>query len=319
MKSSPRYKHARIGTIDALAGALQVHRRVLLKIAADADNLYRVAKEIEKDDGTIRRTYDALKPLKRVQARIKKEILDHVEFPAYLTGSLKGRDYKTNAALHCGAKIVISEDISGFFPSTTSSHVFDIWRKFFRFSEEVAACLTALTTKDGELPQGASTSAHLANLVFWRTEPRLQASFAARGIVYSRYVDDMGVSSKTYIPAEEKTRIISGLYGMLYQYGYRPKRRKHELTTAKDRMTMTKLGVNEKPSLSRQERSNIRAAVHGIGQSVAFGNGDPMLPAMYRKVKGRVSKLGRFHSGKAAKLKTQLASIQNAMDSDAIK
>lgn len=316
MKNSPKYKHARIGTINALARTLQVDCSMLGRIADNAKNLYRVAKEIKKEDGTIRRTYDALKPLKRIQARIKKEILDHVEFPEYLTGSLKGRDYKTNAALHCGAKIVITEDISGFFPSTTSSHVFNVWHKFFRFSEEVAACLTVLTTKDGELPQGASTSAHLANLVFWRTEPKLQASFAARGIVYSRYVDDMGVSSKTQIPPEEKTRIISVVYGMLYRYGYHPKRSKHELRTAKDRMTMTKLGVNKKPSLSHQEQSNIRAAVHGIGQAVASGNKNPMLAATFRKVKGRVSKLGRFHSGKATKLKVQLASIQSVMESD---
>src|SRR5690606_42051319 len=70
------------------------------------------------------------------------------------------------------SRIVINEDISGFFPSTSAEHVFNIWHELFGCSQEVSQCLTQLTTRRGELPQGAITSSFLANLVFWQDEPR---------------------------------------------------------------------------------------------------------------------------------------------------
>ena len=214
-------------------------------VAEHAEQLYRVAQEVPKSDGSVRYTFDAKPLLKDVQRRIKSEILDRVHFPDYLTGSIKGRDYKTNAALHVGAKIVISEDIGSFFPSTSTHRVFDVWRGFFRFSDEVANLLTCLTIRAGELPQGAITSPHLANLVFWRDEPRLQHSLAERGITYSRFVDDISVSCKAAIIDQEKTTVIAAIYGMILKNGYKPKRSKHELSTGQRRMSVTKLSVNQ--------------------------------------------------------------------------
>lgn len=132
-----------------------------------------------------------------------------------MTGSLKGCDYKTNATLHAGSSIVINEDITLFFPSTSDTIVHNIWQHFFGFGNEVAECLTKLTTRQGELPQGAITSSFLANMVFWKDEPILQASFRARGIIYSRYVDDIAVSSVNFLDKPTKTNVIASIYGML--------------------------------------------------------------------------------------------------------
>ena len=134
--SAPSYSQRRIGTLRALHVALGMTVNDLLTLAERANNLYRVAKSITKPDGSIRNTYDAREPLKEVHRRIKSQILDHVNYPAYLTGSIKGCDYKINASLHARARIVINEDISGFFPATSADRVFSIWRGFFGFSEE---------------------------------------------------------------------------------------------------------------------------------------------------------------------------------------
>ena len=154
--NAPSYSQRRIGTLQALHVALGMPVGDLPTLAERANDLYRVAKSITKPDGSIRNTYDAREPLKEVHRRIKSQILDHVNYPAYLTGSIKGCDYKVNASLHARARIVINEDISGFFPSTSADRVFSIWRGFFGFSEDVARCLTQLTTRHGELPQGGA-------------------------------------------------------------------------------------------------------------------------------------------------------------------
>lgn len=278
----------------------------MLYVGKNANELYRLAKEKIKPDGTIRQTYDALPPLKDMQRRIKTNILDRVRFPTYLTGSIKGQDYKTNAELHQGAKIVIKEDIGSFFPSTTPEHVFDIWRHFFRFSPEVAECLKALTTRQSELPQGATTSPQLANLVFWRNEPQLRDRLYAEGVVYSRFVDDVAASSRTRIPPEQKREIIAAIYGLMLHGGYKPKRQKHELKTSRERMTVTTLTVNQKPGIARAERSKIRAAVHHLEHLALLNQGDISQGKEFRSVLGKVNNLSRFHSREAQLLKIRL-------------
>ncbi|MDR3159698.1 MAG: hypothetical protein LBU11_12015, partial [Zoogloeaceae bacterium] len=122
--NAPLYNQRRIGTLDALRMALGLSLiSELLPLAKRADGLYRVAKSVTKRDGSIRNTYDAPESLKNVHRRIKKQILDHVNYPAYLMGSIKGCDYKGNAKLHARAKIVINEDISEFFPATSAALV----------------------------------------------------------------------------------------------------------------------------------------------------------------------------------------------------
>lgn len=317
--SAPSYKHRRIGTLQALEYPLSVRVATLEHLARRADGMYRTAQEITKADGSVRRTYDAFKPLKAVHRRIKTQILDHVVFPPYLTGSIRGQDYKTNAALHSGAKIVFNEDISGFFPTTTAARVYDIWHGFFGFSDPVAQCLTRLTTYRGELPQGAITSPSLANLVFWRMEPRLQAKFAAQGLTYSRYVDDIAVSSVSMLDPRRKTEVIRWIYGMLLRHGYHAKRIKHDISTASNRMAVTKLAINVKPGLEPEERARIRAAVHEIEQLASSGSALTTASGPYASAMGRVNTLGRFHRGEAMRLRQRLLRVKERMCRDAPK
>lgn len=308
--SAPSYSQRRIGTLDALCVPLGLSVDELLSLAKRADGLYRVAKSITKPDGSIRTTYDALAPLKEVHRRIKSQILDRVDYPAYLTGSIKGSDYKVNAALHTNASIVINEDISEFFPSTSAKRVFDIWHGLFGFSPEVSQCLTQLTTRQGELPQGAITSSFLANLVFWQDEPTLHAKLAAQGLIYSRYVDDIAVSSRAFLTNQEKSEVVRKIYGMLLKHAYQPKRAKHEISTSGTRMEVTKLSVNAKPGLGKDVYSKTRAAVHDIEQRIANGEVLSFERGPYAQAMGRVLHLERFHPGKAAPLKKRLRALK---------
>lgn len=298
---------------EALAMALGIDAAELKALAENASNLYRLAKAGVKKDGSIRQTYDAKEPLKSLHRKIKTQLLDRVHFPSYLTGSIKRRDYKTNAELHVGAKIVISEDISSFFPSTTKATVFDIWRNFFGFGEKVAKYLATLTTLDGKLPQGAITSPQLANLVFWRHEANLQIDFQTTGFIYSRFVDDIVASSKMTVSNDQKTAAIKKIYGMMLKNGYQPKRAKHELTTSGKKMIVTKLTVNNSTGIDKKQRSKIRAAVHKQEIALITGVGTDAIANSQPKVAGRVATLGRFHLGKSKPLKERLSKITQAI------
>ena len=309
----PQYDLKLICDISALSLSLGMPGPLLINVALRADSLYRKVEPIIKPDGSIRQTFAALQPLKAIQCRIKDRILKRVKFPQYLTGSLSGRDYRTNAAMHAGAKIVICEDIEGFFPSTSHERIFDIWLNFFRFSEDVATLLTRLTTMQGSLPQGASTSSHLANLTFWGQEPRLQANLEQMKIVYSRYVDDIAMSSTLTLSKKEQTVLIAQVYGMLRQHGYKAKRRKHETFTSGGRMLTTKLVINRKPALSPKDRQNIRTAVHELEKRIVAGAIGPEIRTELNRVTSRVSRLGLFHASEALSLKLRLKTIRRAI------
>ena len=199
----PCFKGRPIATLDALARALHFSPRQLRWAIERADTLYRHTKPIAKSDGSVRQTYDPAAPLKNIQRRINRNIFNRVMFPTYLQGGIRDRNNPrhciANAKLHSGATIVINEDISSFFPSITKQQVRDIWQNLFHFPPEIAEALTILTTYQGILPQGAPTSSYLANLVLWRQEPELVTNLAARGIRYSRYVDDITLSSKRFL------------------------------------------------------------------------------------------------------------------------
>ncbi|MCG3462095.1 reverse transcriptase family protein [Xenorhabdus bovienii] len=316
LPDGPFYSRRRIHSMASLAKALNIPASELISLACRADRMYRLASSIPKADGSVRQTWDAHEPLKKIHRSIRRNILDHVTYPYYLTGSLKGCDYKVNASLHAGATIVINEDITGFFPGTSAAVVHCIWRNFFCFGQDVADCLTRLTTRHGELPQGAITSSFLANLAFWDAESALHSSFKARGLIYSRYVDDIAVSSETFLDNSTKTEVIASLYGMLFRHGYRPKRTKHEIRTSGERMDVTKLSVNSKPGLSTSRQSQIRSAVNHIEQAFLRGEITVFDSGPYAQTLGQVHLLARFHPGKAEKLKQRLLALKKLAQSN---
>ncbi|MDE9553509.1 reverse transcriptase family protein [Xenorhabdus bovienii] len=312
----PFYSRRPIHSMASLAKALNIPANELINLACRADMMYRLASCLPKADDSVRQTWDAHEALKKIHRSIRHNILDHVTYPSYLTGSLKGCDYKVNASLHVGATIVINEDITGFFPATSAAVVYGIWRNFFCFGQDVADCLTRLTTRQGELPQGAITSSFLANLAFWNAEPALQASLQARGLVYSRYVDDIAVSSETFLDNSAKTEVIASVYGMLFRHGYRPKRTKHEIKTSGERMDVTKLSVNSKPGLSTSRQSQIRSAVYHLEQAFLRGEITAFDSGPYAQTLGQVHLLARFHPGKAEKLKQRLLALKRMERTD---
>jgi hypothetical protein len=166
----PRYPNQSIRTLPARAAALSINAEELVAVSAIASQLYRNARPTKKADGSIRQPVDALRRLKRIQRKIKDRLLREVEYPVFLTGSIRGRSVRHNAVLHQGATIVVSEDITGFFPSTTAECIFTVWTGCLGFSEEVAQLLTALTTKDGFLPEGAATSSYGCMTNCWHAE-----------------------------------------------------------------------------------------------------------------------------------------------------
>src|SRR5687768_10133711 len=246
---SPIYKpKINIDNIEALAAVLGYTSQELTVLSLTANSYYRPNRPEKKPDGTTRQTYRVLPPLKEVQSNIKKHIFYDVYFPEYLLGGIKDiehpRDYVRSASLHAESKIFIKEDIFNFFPSIRAALVYRIWRLFFAFPSELCKILTKLTTYKGFVPQGASTSNYLANLVFWETEPQLEYTLSQNGCNYTRLVDDITISSKRKILPPEQQQITEMVYRMLFSLRFKPKRRKRRVMTLRLQVNIHNLNVN---------------------------------------------------------------------------
>ena len=226
------YPHKPIQSIESLARSLGIQKNFLLKInQSELDKYYRRLPE-EK-----RKLYYIKNPLKLIQKRIKNNILDCVEYPNFLHGGIAKRSAITCAKVHLDKAVLSHEDIEKFFPSVTEKHIFNLWRYHFHSSEEVAKTLTRLTTYKNELPQGSSTSVHLANLVLLagNDELKLYQELKISGYDYTRYIDDIQASSKKNRTPKEKTIIIRKIIRFARSKGFRLNPQKREIQGSQDR------------------------------------------------------------------------------------
>ncbi len=229
---------------------LNIDDACLQKISNNSNNYFQLNQQIKKD-GSKRDCYNLREPLKNIHKKIKNKITSKVVFPDYIQGSIKGRSNITNAKLHEGSKTIIQLDIKNFFPSIASRHIYNLWRYFFNFSDEVAKLLTNIITLNGQFIQGSPLSSDIANLIFWDKEQKLIGYLTNLNLVYSRYVDDMNISSKEKIPKNLKTTIIKKVDAMLKVKGLKLKHSKTEIANENNQMLVTGLVVNEDIKVSQ--------------------------------------------------------------------
>jgi len=311
----PVYRGRPIAEITSLARALSRSPGELEQLCVDTDGYYFPAKPQQKPDGTLRHPYGVNNKLKSVQDAVRRTILDRVKYPPYLQGCIRDkespRSYIVDAALHANSGIVIGMDISRFYPSTKAETVFDIWKYFFDFSAGVAHLLTRLTIFRGSLPEGASTSPGLANLVFFDKEPALEEDLQQRGLLYGRYVDDVTVSADRYLTLNELRYVFTQVFGMFRSKDLSPNRTKTKIATKRKPLQVHKLNVNSgRPTLPKRERARIRAAVKECELHAERDLYCSAYAQLWRRTEGRVRMMQIMHPKEANAYIRRLAAIR---------
>jgi hypothetical protein len=308
----PFYKKSPIRSVQALSQALGHPGPFLESMASRAPMLYIGPKPKRKKNGGTRYVYDTRAPLKGLLQRINRVIFKNTYFPQYLTGSLQGKDFVANVDIHKGARGAITEDISKFFDNITASHVKSIWLDFFHFSEEVAELLTKLTTRDGRVYQGTPTSSYLANLVFWSSEPTLVEAIENKGLRYSRYVDDVAISSPQFMSKEDRQCAIAQVYAMFGKQGFHPDRSKHQGFSTNEPIVLMGLNANSKdsPTLSQKERAAIRAQLFQLEQDTKGEFSIQSIQPRINSTSGKIARLYRLHRTEGQKLRDRLNIIR---------
>ena len=243
------------------------------------------------------RTISAPMPrLKRAQYWVLDQLLAKVPCHAAAHGFLPGRGIVSNAAPHTGRAVVINLDIQDFFPTVTFPRIKGVFRGL-GYDERVATMLALLCSEnpcdelevDGErffvggkgrdrvLPQGAPTSPMLTNVLCRKMDRRLQGLADKLGFTYTRYADDLTFSASGEGAAKVGALLRQARHVLLDE-GFTPHPDKQRVMRAGSRQEVTGVVVNEKPSVSREERRKLRAALHQAtrdGLETATWHGHP--------------------------------------------
>ena len=261
-----------IANISSLANLLEITVEDLEYVLANKDRYWCPGKKLTKPNGEVRHTHNAKPRLKAIHQKILDKLLKKVFYPIYMQGGvadlLNPRSCRTHAAFHCNKSIVISEDIKSFFPNCDYKNIRSIWQGFFCMAPEIAEILTQLTTYQNELPQGWKTSGYLAQLIFYDIEPKLVEDLDRQQVAYSRYIDDITISSSRPLTDQQKTDIISKIYSMVFHKAHHPNRKKQTIFSPSVNgvgKTVTGLTVNsKKPTINNDKRKKLRSDIHKL-------------------------------------------------------
>jgi RNA-directed DNA polymerase len=309
----------RLGDLMWLADARQLERTV------DDERLrhYRY-RWMAKSNGGFRLIEEPKPLLKHLQRVLAREILDHVPTHDAAHAFRRGRSAVTYASSHAGHSVLIHLDLQDFFGTVTAGRVFGIYRSC-GYPERVAHLLTALTTntiprrlwaardyppsplladahfrlgqhlRHPHLPQGSPTSPALANLSAYRLDLRLAGLAQTAGIAYSRYADDLALSSSTYLGRARVERLVQLVEGIAVEEGFRVNPFKTFFQRSSQRQRLAGLVVNERPNVDRREYDQLKAILHNAASHGSQSQNRTDHPNYADHLLGRISRIAHLN------------------------
>ena len=135
----------------------------------------------------------------------------------------------------------------------------------------------------GYLPQGAPTSPKLSNLALADFDENVRAIARQHGLSYSRYADDLTLSTRNEFDRSQASIVIGKVYGQMRSWGFSPQMTKTSVVPPGARKIVLGLGVNsDEPKLTRKFKDMLRLHIHYL-TSPDYG------PAVHAKHQGNAT------------------------------
>ena len=159
----------------------------------------------------------------REKQKLLLRILSKIKLPNYIF-SKKGKSYIDMAKFHLGDEYLINLDIKDFYPSIHNKRLIVFFQKL-GISIESSKNLGFLTSIERQVPQGFITSPILSNLIFLEVDKYIFSLLNSRKIKYSRYVDDITISSHKSI----NLKLIDKIEKILRSKGFKLNKNKTDI------------------------------------------------------------------------------------------
>lgn len=273
--------------------------------------------------------------MRRVQRSLLEQVLGLIAVNDAAHGFMPGRSAATGAALHTGADIVISLDLTTFFSRVTGGRIYGTLRQS-GLSESVAHVVTGLCTNavpprvlaamppggssderfalrralaTSHLPQGAPSSPMLANLAIRRLDSRLTGWADAVDATYTRYADDLAFSGGPRL-AKRPDAFIRGVQRIIEDEGHVANTHKTRVRRQGVRQSVTGIVVNQRTNVSRDDYDRLKATIHNCVVHGPRSQNHRRLDDFRAHLLGRISWVESLNPQRGAKLRAEFLRIR---------
>ena len=241
---------------------------------ADRKSLYREF-HIPKKTGGLRKIDApneylmlALRELK-IMLEVEFNMLYHTAAYAYVRGRSTVGAVKRHQANE--SRWFLKTDFSGFFPSTTLEFTMNMLSMIFPFSEVVKVPegkenlekALSLGFLDGGLPQGTPLSPAITNAIMIPIDHALAKYFGERQMVYTRYADDIHVSSKYDF---KYTEVVKHINDVVRQFGapyvIKPEKTHYGSSAGRNWMLGVMLNGKNEMTVGHKEKKTFKAMLN---------------------------------------------------------
>lgn len=263
----------------AKALGLEISRLRWLAFHSEASSVtHYVRFQVPKKSGGSRELAAPHRDMARCQDWIRLNILDKVRLHDAAHGFVTGRNTVTNATPHLRRAVVVNADLKDFFPSITFPRVKGVFQQL-GYSPAAATILALLCTEcprtrvtfEGRelwvavgrrgLPQGASTSPALSNLVARGLDSRIAGMARKHGWTYTRYADDLTFSAD----GESVAKIgwlLARTRHIVAEESFTVNEKKTRVQRPNTQQSVTGVVVNQHPNVPRDVVRRLRAILH---------------------------------------------------------
>ncbi|WP_123246833.1 retron St85 family RNA-directed DNA polymerase [Aeromonas dhakensis] len=247
-------------SVDDFASFSRLSPTKIRYLSISSQFLYKTY-QVPKTNGSYRLIAQPSRDLKAVQAWILRNILDELSCSSYSKGFESGMSILDNAKPHIGSQYVLSIDLQDFFPSIAANKVYGVFSSV-GYNKEMCVLLTNLCVFKGGLPQGAPTSPKLANLVCSKLDTRIQGYAGPKGITYTRYADDITLSSNSALKIQKAKAFLGTI---ISNEGFKINKSKTTISGVKKQKKITGLVLSENNvGIGSLKYREIRAEIHHL-------------------------------------------------------
>lgn len=260
--------------VDLMARDLHLDPDYLKYLIRNANRYYRNYSIPKRTKGT-RWISQPSPELKTLQYWIIENVLSSLPVSKSAFAYLKGRSIKSHANTHLSSSYFLHVDISQFFPSIHPFHLTPIVTSSTLFSDpslnvdESICIINKICFKKDSLSIGAVSSPMISNIIMYSFDCAMVDYCKANHLIYSRYADDIYISSKKYIEIDVLDFVKAKLKKLYFTVN--PDKTRFFSSKYQKRITGLVLTTDGKVSVGTKRKSEIKKMLY---DKLVNGKGD---------------------------------------------